>query len=482
MLLLDSLPRELLLAIFDYHVSYFFGVPVVWRLTCRAMRDSKPGPTSSSLPNMCCTFELVQLMHGFVVEGGHKIVPNLRGPSWVNDSDLLRAVVTHGNPRVFQQIQGEAWAKATCLLYPSVQPHELTTCASAAGSIAVLQLLVAAGLHMGLHSAEAAVTNGEMYVLRWLLRFQKKWSVNNLDDGFARKHFASYHHPLHAQEGCEVDLVAQFHPFHRSYMDLTLLAAKHGQLDAVKLLVPQLSALQGNSIFERICKVAAQHGQLAVLKWGAASSLDDAFEDCIQSIAFDAGFYGKLPILQWLLPQLAPDTRFDHLDLIYQRHLKDLDVVKWLVEDAGFQPTAKSMQLAILCGERGNFALMDYLHSKGCPRATLGADPYYECEYYAAVLCLGVQFKYETIAWLHAHGYEPLGRKSMVLALQTDDLPLVQQLLGIGFELDTASYGPGRTVRNQSYESSAVVRWARANGYVIPPWQPTATPSSMDTD
>ena len=480
-MLLDSLPRELLLAIFDFYIAYFNGVPVVWRLTCRAMRDSKAGPTSSSLPNMGSSIELAQLMHTYVVEGGHKIVPNLRGPSWVNDSDLLRAVVTHGNPRVFQQIQGEAWARATCLLYPSVQPHELTTCASAAGSIAVLQLLVGAGLHMGRHSAEAAVTNGEMRVLHWLLRFQKKWSTNSLDDGFARKHFTTYHHPLYMQETCEVDLVAQFHPFHRNFMDLTLLAARHGQLDALKLLVPQLSVLQGNSIFERICKVAAQHGQLAVLQWGAAS-LDDAFEDCIQSIAFEAGFYGKLPVLQWLYPQLPEDTRFDHRELIYQRHLKDLDVVKWLVEDAGLQLTPKSMQLAIICGKRGDFALMDYLHSKGCPKATLGTDPHYESEFYAAILCLGAQCKHETVAWLHEHGYESLGRKSMLLALQTDDLPLVQQLLGVGFELDTASYGPGRMVRNQSYEGSAVVRWARNNGYVIPPWQPTATPSSIDSD
>ena len=481
MVLLDSLPRELLLAIFDFYSSYVFGVPVVWRLTCRAMRDSKAGPTSSSLSNMGSSIELAQLMHEFIVEGGHKIVFNLSGAAWVNDSDLLRAVVTHGNPRVFQQIQGEAWAHATCLLCPSVQPHELTMCASAAGSLEVLQLLVGAGLHMGRHSAEAAVTNGEMRVLHWLMRFQKKWSTNNLDDGFARKHFTTYDHPLHMRESCEVDLVAQFHPFHRSFMDLTLLAAKHGQLDAVKLLLPQLSVLQGNSIFERICKVAAQHGQLAVLIWGAAS-LDDAFADCIQSIAFEAGFYGKLEVLQWLYPQLAEDTRFDHRELIYQRHLKNLNVVKWLVEDADMQLTPRSMLLAILCGERGNFALMDYLHSKGCPRATLGADLNYESEFYAAVLCLGSQHKYETVAWLHEHGYEPLGRKSMRVALQVDDLPLVQQLLGIGFELDTAVYGPGVNVRNQNYECCAVVRWARNNGYYIPAWQPTATPSSIDSD
>ena len=461
------LPRDLQLKIYKHYKRLYSGTPLVWRLVCREMRDAVADePKKSVLVGMGASISLVEMARGFADKEACE----------VKRHGVIHAAVAHGNPRVVEWILHQDWAiksrwcrQAQC----SWQKEWLCQAACLRGHLDVLKLLVANGLQLSSNTCRTALARGHYHIVDWHLFLSEIYEKAYRTDNFDKvSHPISYAHPYLEDVSCSIDIAKQWRPIY-DFHDHLMLAAKNGHLALTQRLKKLAEEQDGYSHTGTVTVSAAEGGQLGILEWIMVT--DGVVNmDMVDEVMEVACRYGRLNVIKWLYSKYTADIKFDYC-MEYCGF--DLELVKWLVEDAGMQVDAWYMTCAIeQYNVTQNFEVMDYLYSKGIQKLTQDEDYEYQDEYHCACK-MDKDAPLQVVQWLFDRGYQPIGRRAMHEAMLRDDLPLVKKLIEVGFRFEPEWYGsdamkeyPWRAHNN--WDKWKVVRWARENGCLIAKWQP----------
>lgn len=484
---LHQLPDDVLTKIFRAFVAHCDGLPFVWRLVCRELRHAaRAHSLTGSLQLLGVSAALVRMVRAWLRCAHNapfrKITFAGKPSGKVREDDLVRAVVAYNNVPVFEELLQDAWVRDLNMIkHPTrYNASGLTFHASCNGALDILKVLVNMRHCVGPQTCEAAVQHGHADVVAWHLNLQR-----TLDDCGARRHrhTLDFPHPTDPARNCAMDLFKQLYELSAEYAHLLKRAVRHGHLHILEMLIP-FAAAEGELSFHELAKTAAEFGQLAILMWVFArlDARADDFEDCVCDVLFEACFHGHLEMLKWLW--LEHVSWVDHR-MAYANNAHDLELTRWLVEETGMPLSPSTMMEAMDAFDRTrNFEVMDYLHSKNCPRFSpdpnaphSGEGPVFATvgEYESAVATSDV-VSHQLVQWLHDHGYAVPAREhqhAMQLAIKRDDVAMVVKLISVGFAFQPERCGgadhckPGRA-NEPSWEHRAVVKWARANGYEIP--------------
>lgn len=483
MVRLHELPQDVLKKLLSAYLKRCDGTPVVWRLVCKELRDiAADEPKHSSLQRVGVSIGLVRMLDSWIqcayARMKLKRIPELSFPVLVRHSDLLDAVARHDNAAVFQAVLHEAkeWRPrlemfSQCM-YGRTRARSLCCVAAGAGALGTLMLLADAGFPLGAEACEHAVRNGHAGVVKWFLALEQMRAEGMLWWQFA--------HPVTGENRAALHLQNQVHPMdHNAHLHLLKCAVKHGHLPVVELLLPKcLDLLVDEHVYECLVTWSAEYGWLEILQ-RAAAAMGDGFLDCAEDVCFEAAYGGHVPMLRWLVPQF-PEHLENLQDTAFQFNVhNNLELVTFLVEETNMRLTVESMFLAIgaYTTDHG-FQTMDYLYSKQCPMARSGsAMCSYADEYQCASRQLGCRAR-KVMQWLYDHNYPvPVqrGAECMREALRADNVDVVKHLVAFGVDFDARWYGSAdyhtderAGVLRHSWEPSAVVAWARANGHDIP--------------
>jgi hypothetical protein len=485
MLLLSDLPHDVLKKILKQYLKKCNGAPILWRLVCRELRSvaAEEDPWSR-LQSMAVSVGLVRMMRLWIRDGmmgGSQFRMNpmqlwAAGAGRVWESDLLKAVVRHNDAAVLVEILQDGWAKRTglTLVTNRNQTSQQTLCcdAAAAGALDSFKVLLHHGLPMDAMTCQWAVEYGHLDVVKWHLEVDKKYHQLGLafsDRAHGKTCEWRFPHPVRGRGHCSMDLVKQHTPLQVWYY-LVEKAVRHGHLHIVTLLLPMARRSEGSELFDGIASLAAECGHLNILKWVAAQ-MEDAFPDVVGRAFFEASYNGHVEILKWMYPTYT-EGWIDY-DTVMMNNKANLEVVQWLVEEAGMELTPETMFRAMEGYERtGDFAVMDYLHSKKCPKVHSHLwrfDDEFQC---AANLRPGA--KTNVMEWLCDHDY-PLpalrGEEAMREAMIADVVSVVAGLHALGVAFDAQWYGSADYYKyfwdGHEWDKREVVRWARNNGFDV---------------
>ena len=490
MLLLSELPQDLLKKVLKKYLKGCDGTPAIWRLVCRELRAvAADEPHVSCLQFMGVSLKLVRMMREWIRDGVRaecrKSPPPMKDcrSSRVWESDLLTAVVKYNNAAVLEEALKDGWTGRTGLLSRGERKTNALCCAAAsAGALDSFKVLMRHGLHMDALTCQHAVERGHVDVVAWHMQVDGAYFV--LKANVEGRHPYHFRHPVAGFAPCSMDLCAQHTPL-QVYGDLLEKAVQCGHLQVAKLLLPRARKSEGADLLSSIASLAAEHGRLEILKW-AAAEMGDRFPLCVERVLCKAEIAGQLEILKWLY-QLGYQIDFEHA---YRDNAWNLELVQWLVEEAGMELTYATMCTAMFSNcNRQDSAVMDYLHSKQCPRMhSSPPDDNYDDEYqYASEL--GVRRAHWLMQWLYDHDY-PLpverGAEAMSEAMKADVADVVAGLhfLGIPFDPEWyagVNYYKGTGWGPKNWKNREVIVWARDNGYDVPSY-PTDTDDDPDDD
>jgi len=488
---LHALPDDVLTKILNAFVAHCDGLPFVWRLVCRDLRyAARTHSFTSSLQLLGTSSSLVRMMRAWIrckhTRAFEKCT--LEGfplTDTVDETDLLDAVVAYNNVPVFEELMQEKWVrklnKVACAGTYGLPYH-----ASRNGALDVLKVLMHMHMSVGSADCKIAIGNGHADVVAWFLELQEfydnvVWMTHDYNTYVKR-----FPHPTDPSRECVVDLREQFCDLRGFFDEFLGCAVMRGHLYITELLIPYAKKVDQYDPYA-LARTAAQHNQLKILKWLVANTTPSIFddEDCNFDVLFEASFHGHLDTLKWLVPEHIP--WIDHRTA-FAHNADNLELTKWLVEEMGMELRHTHMLVAMAAYDRtSDFAVMDYLHSKNCPRfdpnhpdleaLPVGEYPYLG-EYESAVANMS-DTAHELVQWLYDHGYKPPVLReeqyAMKHAMACDDVAMVVKLISVGFDFQPEWYGCSDYYQRQGRKAKpywscrAVVKWARENGYEIPP-------------
>ena len=480
---LHQLPDDVLTKILRAFVAHCDGLPFVWRLVCRDLRHAARAQSlTGSLQLLGASAALVRMVRAWLRCANdapfRKVAFAGEPRGKVREDDLVRAVVAYNNVPVFEELLQDEWVQGLNMMkhHTRYNASGLTFHASCNGALDVLKVLVNMRHCVGPQTCEAAIQYGHADVVAWHLNLQRA-----LDDcGQVDSRALDVPHPTDPARTCVMDLFKQLHELSAAYAHLLKRAVRHGRIHILEMLIP-LAAAEGQLSFHDLAKTAAEFGQLVILMWVFArlDARADVFEDCVCDVLFEACFHGHLEVLKWLW--LTHVSWVCHRTA-YANNPHDLELTKWLVEETGMPLSPTTMLMAMAAFDRTrNFEVMDYLHSKNCPRCSPNANAPHNGEgptvgeYESAVANMNAA-SHQLVQWLHDHGYAVPAREhqhAMKHAMACDNVDMVVKLISVGFAFAPEWCGgadhrkPGRA-NEPSWEHGAVVKWARVNGYEIP--------------
>ena len=389
----------------------------------------------------------------------------------------LRAVVAHGNPHVVAWLLQQDWAIASKFVggcrsgrRTAWESEWLCQVACTWGHVDALKILVANGLHLSSKTCHVALQHGHYHIVDWHLELSRIYETRYLPVSEKTSYQVPFAHPIWENVCCFIDIAKQWRPIY-DFHDLMAVAASKGQCALTARLRKLAEAQDGYSHVGTVAVTAAEYGQLAVLEPMLTEIMSN--EAVADEVMDTACHHGRLNVIQWLHPKHFPEINFDHC----MEGAPDLEMVKWLVEERGMELDAWYMTCAIeQFNSTGNFAIMDYLYSKGIRKLAQDEDYHYQDEYHCACTMDG-DAPMRLVEWLSDRGYATIGRRAMQQAMLRDDLRLVKKLIEVGFPFQPEWYGSDamkehtwRVPRN--WDKCKVVHWARENGCVIPAYVP----------
>lgn len=478
MVRLLDLPTDILRKILGTYLVHCNGTPVAWRLVCKDLRAIATAESNvSCLQFMGVSVALMYMMRRWIRNGCPVPMCDSNGRIFgrVSESHLLEAIAKYNNAAVFQEIITDI------NFHVRHRYQRLTNVVCAAGALETLQLLVHHGLSLNAVTCEHAVQYGHANVVAWHLEVQKN---RNQFDAFLLVYDRAskladaewkFPHPIEGSVQCSMNLVKQFTSL-EGYSYLLERAVQHGHFDIMMMLLPLARRSEGKDLLAPIANHAAEHGQLKILQW-AARQMGGAFSNCAERVWFEAAHRGHLELLKWLCPQFSNTVSCAIQMTTFRYNAGNLELVQWLVEEQGMQLTPETMFTAMFAFRyTDNFAVMDYLYTKKCPRV-FSCLYDYDDEYKCAAQ-MRDQTAHKLMQWLYNHGYEvPLlrGEEAMREAMKADVVDVVAKLFTLGVRFDPEWYGSvnyyeGGNCRG-NWEHRAVVAWARQSGYDIPAYK-----------
>tara|TARA_B100000787_G_scaffold144082_1_gene113820 strand:+ start:538 stop:2103 length:1566 start_codon:yes stop_codon:yes gene_type:complete len=485
---------DLLTLVYGHFHADRLGATKVWRLACKAMRDSAPNDQHSWLRAMGVSTSLIAFflnMEFLEVQlgGCHKAI-------WVNGvrksnyhHELILATVKGGNPEVLHKIQEQPWVKNTGLLGTWERRggrHDdvITYTAAKAGDLDMLKALLTMGLKVGQWTCAGAARGGHLHILDWLLTM-RSWlltrrapssrrlinPVSHLtDDPTCTFHDTTlgrdHHIRLKEQFACFCLKVLVAPAVQSKNLDIVKSIIAYNSIDEVAetgadfpgcSYVP--NTVPSVDFHEEIAEKAVYEDSVDIFEyastWLADNMSDEAFEDKQFRFADLASECQAVRVLQYIFEQMGDAFC---TDLVYDSWSGGVEVFKWLVEKAKM-PVNGHHYLNILCMSDTQVVLelLDYLYAIKCDQTSPHEIP---LDFYEEVACFRGLDALKRIEWLWAHDFEINGILAMETAIRNDELGVAQKLHELGCVLTEDRV---RYFRKQEYwnDDGDVADWIR---------------------